>query len=319
MPLVSQVYPDVINALGRCDEATAFRRLTEAIAMLANKAKWDSTLGEMDLCVTQGYVTLPRVVGTVLGVLTNGKPNYLTSADWFDYNLGGPGNQDCVDCQYAQIAGTFCTIRDPSTPVYLVAELETADDNNKELRVFGRGVDGSEIFTANPTTGAMERGFLVPTVFGFPVRNSEAPLIKSIDRINKVATTGRVKLIAANADGMTAQTLLGYYEPDELHPQYQRLKVPPHSWVRVKYKRKNYAITSQNDFIFLNSSQAIVMAVKACKFLMDDKVELAGQYEREAARLLSEDAAAIQPAVVMSPIIVNGDTFSQCQSNTMFY
>lgn len=317
--LVEEIYPDVIEALGKCNEATAFRRLTEAIAMLSNKAKWASNLGEIDVCVTQNYVTLPRVVGTILGVTTNGKPNYLTDASWFDYHLNGPGVQDCADCHYAQVAGTFCTIRDPSSPVYLVAEPESAADNNALLRVFGTDSNGQEIYTPNVETGVMEQGFLVPTIFGFPVRNGAAPAVARITRIQKAVTYGRIKLLAVNVDDLTAHTLIGYYDPTETSPQYQRLKVPPHSWVRVKYQRKSAAITSQSDFIFLNSSQAVILGVKAVKFRLDDKPDVAASYEAEAARLLSEDASAIQPAVVLSPQIVNSDHFNQCDQSTMFY
>jgi len=319
VPLVSEVMPDVIAALGKCSETVAFRRLTEAIAMLANKARWDSNLGEIDLCGTQNYVTLPTCVGTILGVATNGKPNYLTQATWHQFHLNGPGVQDCVSCQYAQVAGTFCTIRDPSAPIYLVAELESAADNNKLLRVFGTDAQGNEIFTPNPTTGVMEQGFLVPTIYGFPVRNGAAPLIARITRIQKEVTSGRIKLIAANEDGLTAHTLIGYYEPTETSPQYQRLTVPAHSWVRVKYKRKNPTITSQQDFIFLGSSQAIILAVKAVRFRLEDKIEMAAAYEKEAARLLSEDQAAVQPDVVMNIQVVNGDSFNQNGSSNIIY
>ncbi len=317
--LVSEIYPDVIEALGKCNEATAFRRLTQAIAMLQNKARWNPNLGELDICVTQSYVTLPRVVGTVLGVLTNGKPNYLTDASWFNYHLNGPGNQDCVGCSYAQVAGTFCTIRDPSAPVYLVAELESAADNNSQLRVFGLDASGKEIYSANPDTGAMEPGFLVPTVYGYSVRNPDISPIARITRVQKVVTSGRIRLLAVNTGGLTPHTLIGHYEPDETDPQYQRLKVPPHSWVRVKYQKKDYTIRSQNDWIALNSSQALVLGVKAVKFRMDDKIDIAAQYEAEASRLLSEDQAAKQAAVVLSPQIVNSDTWNQCQTDQLIY
>lgn len=317
--LVSDIYADLIDALGRCDEATAFRRLTEAIAMLQNKARWNPNLGEIDLCVTQNYVTLPRFVGTVLGVATNGKPNYFTDASWFDYHLNGPGVQDCVSCNYAQLAGAFCTIRDPSSPVYLVAELETAGDNNSQLRVFGLDAQGNQIFTPNPQTGVQEPGFLVPTVYGFPVRAANVPPIARITRIQKAVTNGRVRLIAVNTDDLSAQTLIGYYEPDETNPVYQRLKVPPHTWVRVKYQKKDYVIRSQNDWIFLNSSQAIIMAVKAVKFRLDDKLDIASGYEVEASRLLSEDQKMTQANVVIAPQIINSDTFNQGQQDSLIY
>jgi hypothetical protein len=317
--LVSDIYDDLIDALGRCNQAVAFRRLTEAIAMLQNKAKWNPNLQEIDICVTEGYVTLPRIVKTVIGVLANGKPNYLTDASWFDYHLNGPGVQDCVGIGYAQLAGAFCTIRDPSAPVYLVAELESAADNNKELRVFGLDANGDEIFSTNPTTGEKERGFLVPTVYGFSVRAADIPPIARITRVQKAVTSGRVKLIAVNTADLSAHTLIGYYEPDETNPQYQRLKVPENTWVRVKFRKADYIIRSLNDWISLNSSQALIMGVKAVKFRYDDKADLAAAYEKEATRLLSEDQAANQADVVIAPQIVNSDQFSQTQQEGLIY
>ena len=317
--LVSNIYSDVVIALGRCSEIEAFRRLTEAISMLQNKAKWNANLAELDLCVSQGFVTLPRFVGNIIGVLTNGKPNYLTDASWFDYHLNGPGVTDCTPTSYAQIAGVFPTIRDPSEPIYVVAELETASDNNKLIRVFGLDDIGNQIFSANPVTGVMEPGFLVPTIYGFPVVASGVGKIARITRIEKEVTSGRIKLLAVNAAGATAHTLLGHYEPDETDPSYQRLKVPPHSWVRVKFQKKDYVIRSQNDWISLDSSQAIILAVKAVKFRYDDKLDIALQYEIEAARLLSENQRATQPAVVITPQLVNSDQFNQCQTDTLIY
>lgn len=318
--LVSDVYSDVIDsALGACDEATAFKRMTQAIAMLQNKARWDPNLGEIDICVTQNYVTLPRFVRTILGVLANGKPNYLTDASYFDYHLNGPGNQECVSINYAQIAGTFCTIRDPSLPVYLVAQLETAADNNTELRVFGLDASGNQIFSANPTTGVMEPGFLVPTIYGFPIRAADIPPIARITRIQKGVTTGRIRLLAANTDDLSPHTLIGYYEPDETFPSYQRIKVPQNSWVRVKYQKKDYTIRSQNDWISMNSDQALILGVKSVKFRLDDKIDQAAAYESEAARLLSEDQKATQPAVVLMPQLVNSDQFSQDQQESLIY
>ena len=151
------------------------------------------------------------------------------------------------------------------------------------------------------------------------MRNAAAPAIARITRIQKAVTSGRVRLLAVNDPDLSAHTLIGYYEPDETDPQYQRLKVPPHSWVRVKFRKKDYTIRSQNDWIALNSSQAVIMAVKSVKFRLEDKIDLAAQYEVEASRLLSEDQKSTQPDVVLSPQIVNSDNFNQCQQDTLIY
>lgn len=306
--------------LGICDETVIFNRLTQAVRMLARKARWNSTLNEIDICVCDGCVTLPAECKTILGVAVNGAPSFLQDS-WISYHLNGPGTNTCYPTSdYTRIVGTFCTIKDPSSPVYLAAALDSAADNNKILRVYGWTSNGTRIFTPNPLTGQMEDGILVPTVYGFTSTNPSAPAIQRIDRVQKDPTVGFVRLLAINPADLSLNTVLGIYQPNEVNPQYVRLKVPRCACVRVKYQKHDDIIRSQEDWVNIADEQSILMALKAVRFRLEDKFADADAAEATAGRLLSEEQKSLQPNSVLAPQVINQDIFNDArQENQMFY
>lgn len=316
--LVSEIYEDARSVLGKCDESFTFRRLTEAVRLLTRKARWDATVTDIDVCVSEGFVTLPADCKTVLGVIVNRAPSYLQDS-WLQYSLSGPGAQDCVYAPYTLVNGFFPTYRDPSSPVLLVAQLESAADNNKMLRVFGYRQDGTEVWTPNPTTGVMEPGQLVPTIFGYAVPATDAPQFARITRVDKEQTDGFIKLLAVNPGSLSAHTTIGYYSPVETSPQYQRLQVQAKSWVRVRYQKKDLTIRSQSDWINLSDPMALMMALKSVKFRYEDKHDEADKYEAMASRLLSEEQKSLQPNTVLAPTIINSDSWANASQSGMFY
>ena len=316
--LVSEIYDDAINVLGQCDQATLFNRLTQAVRLLARKARWDSTLGEMDIVVCDGCVTLPFEVKTVLGVATNGQASYLQD-QWVTYHLNGPGvgNVCTQTVSYTRIVGAFSTIRDPSQGVYLTAVLDSSADNNTPLRVFGWDATGQRIYSPNPITGALEDGFLVPTIYGSTTFNPQVPPILKVDRVEKSVTNGFVRLLGLNTSDLTLNAVLGIYNPFEVDPKYIRLKVTPCSWVRVKYQKHDDVIRSVNDWININDPMSVLMALKSIRMRFEDKNDDADRFEQTASRLMSEEQKSLQPNTVLAPQIINGDSFQT--EDGMFY
>ena len=74
---VAQFYPQAKQMFAGCDEATIFARLSDAVRLLSNKGLSDIQLGEIEACVCSGCVTLPRDVGTVLGIDVCGNPTLI--------------------------------------------------------------------------------------------------------------------------------------------------------------------------------------------------------------------------------------------------
>lgn len=301
--LAGDFYPQAKQAFAGCDEATVLARLTDAVKLLVNKGINDPLLGEIQICVCDGCITLPRDVGTVLGIDICGQPTLLND-QFFKFHINGPGV--FAGCGVITEMGQVCTYKDPSEPAYLIAEVTSAADNNKKLRVFANEAGtGKKIFTPGPN-GILQEGFLVPMIFGFSKPVPGVPPLGSIYRILRDETKDFVKLIAIRASDGASQTKIGEFEPDEVQPTYRRIKVPHKSPVIVKYKKATLKITSLRSWINVDNEEALRLACRAVKFRLDDKYTQAIAAEQEASRILAEETAAKLPAGPRVPMIING-------------
>jgi hypothetical protein len=289
------------DVLGICDENVIFSRLTDAVKLIQNQGILDPSLGEMDLCVCDGCVTLPNDVETVLAVNASGLPTYIRD-QWYQYHLNGTGSLGYTPFRYTDVVGEVSTFRDPSKPVALVAEVESAKDSNKKLRVFGWDENGKRIYTTN-SEGNLEDGFLVPTVFGFSQPNPSAPLIARIDRIQKELTNGFIRLLAVNDDD-TPHTLIGYYRPEETYPRYTRIHTTAKNWLRIKYKKRDFEVRSRKDWINIDNREVIILAVKAVNHRRKNQIDMARSLEGEAVRLANNEAESKRPPGLSAPQIV---------------
>ncbi len=310
---------DVKTALGRCESAELFRRLSDAVKLGNNQAKVnDWNVGQMDLCVCDGCVTLPADVGTIVGVNNGGFPSIIRD-QWFQYHANGPGTQVYVPWSYTDELGPVCTYRDPSGPVELIAEVENAlDSNQATLRVYGWDVDGKRIYTTGPD-GVLQDGFLVPLIYGFSGTNPDAPAIARIDRIEKSLSNGFIRLLAINPDDSTSHTQIGYYLPWETNPNYRRIRVMDRSWLRIKYRRKDLEVRGEGDWINMENREALLLLVKAVKKRFDDQIEAARAYETEAMRLISNEAEVLRPAALNGPQIIWADGQHFGEPDTLLY
>ncbi len=299
---VRDFYQQAKRQFEGCDEATIFAYLSDATRLIQNKGINDPLLGSLELCVCNGCITLPRDVGTVLGIDVCGQPT-LIQDQFFAYHINGPGASGA--CGVITEMGQVCTFRDPSAPAYLIAEVATSQDSNKKLRVYATDVDGKKIFTPGPD-GKLYEGFLVPMIYGFSQRVPNVPALGAIYRISKEVTKDFVRLIAINASDSASQTLIGYYEPDEVLPQYRRIKVPHKSSVLVKYKKATLQVRSMSDYLNIENYEVLRLACRAVKFRAEDRFDQARAAEEEASRILSEETQAKLPAGPRVPQIVNG-------------
>jgi hypothetical protein len=302
---VADIYADAKRAFSGCDETEIFRRLSDAIRLLNNTGIGDVNLGEVEICSCDGCLTLPRDVGTVLGVDVCGNPTLLAD-QFFRYHINGPGARAGGACGVITEMGQVCTFRDPAYPAYLTAEVTSAADNNKKLRVFATRADnGQKIFTPGPD-GKLYEGFLVPLIYGYPQRNPNVPALGRIYRISKEATKDFVKLYAVKESDGTSQTLIGEYEPQETEPTYRRIRVPNKAATLVKYKKADLEVRSLRDWINVDNRQALLLACRSIKFFMDDKYDSAETAKAAAVKIWSEQIEAQRPSGPRVPQIING-------------
>ena len=303
---VQDFYARASKILGSCDQTTIFQGITDAVRRLANKSIIDPSVASMDICAYDGCITLPSDVGTILTVNVGGHPTLIRD-EWFHSHLNGPGDDECHPCDFTDELGMHCTLKEPSAPVYLVCELDSAADNNKQVRVFGWDVDGKRIWTPD-ANGNMQDGFLVPTIYGNPTRTNAAPPIARFDRIHKDPTNGFIKLTAVDQNTLQGHTLIGYYQPNETDPKYRRIRVKGQSWVRVRYKKANPNVTSMNDWVPVDNYEALGQFLKAVKYSSLDRNDLSEAAEAVGEKLINDEAQAKRPKNVLSgPQIIYSD------------
>jgi hypothetical protein len=303
---VDDVYDECKKIVGSCDDTLLFRWMGDVVTIIANKADFEGFKGFLDICTGSSCgtcITLPREVETVLGVNICGQPA-LGFDQLFNFHLNGPGdrNRSC-EWSWQDQGGWHSTYRDLVTPAKLVAYLQTAEDNGKQVIVYGYDTNGNVL--RRQVSGEWLNGYQVPTVYGIALPDSQAPTIARITGVFKEATAGSIRLSTID-NGGGAGTLLGVYEPDEKTPQYRRIKINRKaSWVRVAYMKSNPTFSSRYDHIPLRSRVGFILGMQARKHYKDLQIADAHAFEADAARLELEAQSKMEPPTHMPPQIID--------------
>lgn len=302
---VDDVYDETKKIIGACDDVKLFRWLGDSVSLIANKGDFEGWKGWIDICSADcagSCVTLPREVETVLAVNMGGKPA-LGFGTLFNFHLNGPGDcKCCCDWSWQDQGQWHSTYRDLICPSKLVAYLQTPEDNEKELIIFGFDSNGNVL--RREEGGVWRNGYRVPTIFGVAVPDAGAPLIARITGVFKAPTVGSIRLSTIDDSGTTG-VLLGVYEPDETLPQYRRIKLSqPSPWVRIAYRKSNPTFHSRYDHVPLKSRVALLLAVQARKHYSSEKIAEAHAYEADAARLEIEAQQMAEPTTTYNPVVV---------------
>lgn len=304
MLLVRDLLPDARRVLGQCSTEALISRLSDATEILANKSNFDPLLGVVDIATGDGkYVTMPRVVETVLALNISGMPSFPRDR-WAEFHLNGLGS-DCKDsCDFFwDDKGDYPIFRDPITPVRLVAVVETAADLTHEFWVYGYDHEGNWVYSTDGLGNTVE-GYKLSVFFGAVTVPASAPLFSRIVTIRKDETKGYVSLYGY-PDGSVSGGLYGYYEPFETLPQYRRIRLSKNAcWVRVQFRRKVFRLRTETDLIPLHSKLALMLMLKGLQKLDTDRIEEAEMYERKAVQYLIEEQFSRNPPVT-SPLQVN--------------
>lgn len=338
MILVADILPEIqsSNVLGNCSKDDAFRYLTRAVRLLANKAKsWRPLEGYVDLCVRDNCVTLPHDVLTPIAININGQPA-LAQNEWYGFHMNGLGDTLCGGYQNWQwMSPDVVCFQDTVKPSLLVAVVELPEDSGKSFRVYGYDQNDHWIQTRNACTGEIEDGMLVPMILGWPLPYDQARVdsqintsqwgdqlrVKTITRVTKPVTKGFVRLVAWDEGRHDGTSLIGYYWPNDTEPRFKRIKLNAPSagtgyepvypstscekshWVRMLYRRKTEKITSVNDLIPLHSPEAIINMVRSLKLQANNELQSAEMYEQKAVQYITEEQDAQTPTT-FNPIQV---------------
>ncbi len=277
---VEKIAPDVKRVLGYCDDATILNRVNSAVEILAAELDVDTTLGWVDVCVDASRCfALPDEIDQVLAVNIGGTPAQGHDRYW-DFHQNGPG----ITCREPSTFDwadrmAHATRIDPPAGFEVVAYLDSADDNNAAVRIYG--YDTANRWVVSTESGETVDGFLVPTTFGTAIPNPDAPLMSRITRVSKAVTKGYIKL--QTLDGV----VLGDYRPFETEPQYRRIRLSKKcTWARVMFKRKFFELRTMTDLIPLHSPRAVVLMCQSLDKLDKDRIEEGEKYHMLAVDLL---------------------------------
>jgi hypothetical protein len=318
---VDDVYDEAKKIVGICDDVKLFRWMGDVVTMIANKGDFEGWKGWLDIC-TRGCgecdgnrphdhrhcgnrcITLPREIETVLGVNIAGHPA-LGYGTLFNFHLNGPGDhpgRTACDWSWQDQGDWHVTYRDLITPAKLIAFLQTAEDNGKELVVYGYDSAGNVL--RRQENGTWMNGYRVPTIFGVAIPDVNAPTIARITGVFKSPTVGSVRLASIDSSGTTGVNL-AVYEPDETLPQYRRIRINRSChWVRVAYRKSNPTFHSRFDHIPLRSRVGFLLGMQARKHYSDQQIGDAHAFEADAVRLELEAQQVVEPTTTYTPMQV---------------
>lgn len=320
MFLLSEVEEEAKSIIGKCSQELFFRWASDVVTMISYKADFEGWKGTIDIC-TRGCsscgdkpncnlgagcgkrcVTMPREVETILGINIGGQPT-LGFGQLFSFHLNGPG--DCkhtCDWSWQDQGNWHVTYKDLITPAHLVTYLQTPEDNNKLLLVYGYDNNGNVL--RRNEGGRWLDGIRIPTIYGVAVPDDTQPLIARITGVTKDMTAGSIRLATTDSSG-GAGVNLAVYEPDETLPQYRRVTLNRScNWVRVAYMRSSKKFTSLSDHVPLNSRLGFLLGMSARKNYATLQLDQAHAFEADAARLELEVQMKLEPTTTYSPIQV---------------
>lgn len=282
---VSSIFDRVKRIAATCEEARAYELINDAIHRLSNECNWDPLIGNLSICTSGCEITLPEDVDIPLAVQLDGVPGDPRN-QWFEFHANGPGACSCACWSWVD-GGPFPTFQDIVSPSYLVAFPEEAGDAGKNVRVYG--YDDCNRWIMEDCGGVQRDGFSVPiTLYGF--RNTEYK-VSRVTAISKPETVGRINLVAIDP-GTDAGTLVGQYRPSETSPIYRRIKLTDScpKWVKIKYRRKQFSVSRQDDVIFLpeQASFAIILGVKAILKFENDLSDEGNKFLADAIDFLEK-------------------------------
>jgi hypothetical protein len=258
----------------------------------------------LDICTTDGgtVVTLPREVETVYALNLGGQPT-LGLNQLFSYHLNGPGDCRQAMRSWQDLGFGFPVYRNPTVPSKLVAYPSSAADNGKEIIIYGYDSAGNEL--RRETADGWTAGYQLAVIFGYSVPEEGAPLVGRITSVRKARTQGPLRLSTIDDSGVTG-TLLAVYEPDEVLPQYRRIKLGMAcQWVRISYRKINPTFLSRYDHVFMKNRMALLCAMNALKFYSEKNLGAAQAYEANAARLEIEAQLASEPPTYSPVQVIN--------------
>lgn len=278
---VSDLYEELKETCGSCDEAMIFRALTRAIELLAARGLFDPLIATIDFRVDGGFlVALPRDVKTPLRINIENNPSFARSRIYeFAPNAEGSNDGAGVGWQWHE-RGYSCIQDERKLPSVLSYRVTDSDDAGKTLTVAGIDPDGWE-----------RSETLIGAVSGATASAFTYAEIRSVLRDPTIA-----EAYLYSATGSIAR-----YYPDEEEPNYRVIKLSQTGVaVRMLYRKHTFSIVSQQDIIPLHSAMAVIRAVDAVRMMQKKQYEGASIVLEEAVAMIQSEQGTRDEAETLS-------------------
>lgn len=303
MVVVNEIWDEVKKLVGNSSDDFAFRRITDAVELLAQKGDFDHLIGTLDTRAHGTLVTLPNDVEVILGLNMLGRPAAARDA-LYEYHLNGPGS--CgkpIRFEFMNQAESPI-FREIACAGKLWGYCTDVADVNAELWVTGLDENQNEIYTTL-SDGSKRRGWKVPVTVDSQAQPSDAPNFFTITSVQKPVTKGPLRLTILNG---TEEILLGIYQAYETVPLFRRIKISRScSWLRLTFRRRQFAVRSRYDLLPIAPKQAVVMMLRAMKSYDEPgNLALAEAQEATAVRWMKEKQHSLTPATVQPLQVLDG-------------
>lgn len=190
-------------------KAAADFRINQVSERILESGKWKNTLRRISIPIYSGYITLPRELGTILGItLQSDSGCCCTSTIYSKFHEFAHGIS-CCSCGTYPISETAQTFITPTAPFF--------------LRVKSTVTSGTVSFIGGWSTADAQYFDSV----SLNITNGTTTTTRDwnvMPRIQKSITTVGVELYSVDSSG--TETLIAVYGPNEEVPSYKKYKVP---------------------------------------------------------------------------------------------
>lgn len=306
------------KVLGLAPCSSEFRELVSEAQqrILTGPEIWWEAYQKYAFTVTNGYITWPRQVASIISVTVDESPVPIRN-EWFEYLETGYGMRSSTNhpCNGLDLVdrGTACLFNDIDTSgnaktLKLYSTLpETA---GQYFVVMGYDVDGVWVRTQHGGSWVDGEYITIPTLSTTPRTSNKQ--WSSITGIIKPETNGDMYLYESDAVGAT-QRLIGIYESDETRPSYRRtyLSGLPDDMddcctVTAQVRRELLPIRNDNDFLIIGNMPALKEMAIAIQKRERGNLNEASAHEAKAFELMDREVGHYVSPGTVAPLRFEG-------------
>lgn len=291
----------IASEVGLClpgDRARFLQLVNSAQERMLAYGRWWGSIVEMQLCVSEACLVLPREVGTIEQIALCKQPIELNNG-WYQFTQNLAKIEDCDTCGSTSSSSSGCGTRTCGPCGHLQARMRqrfvpsfaSTRGANKVLRFYPghssdvgkvitvQGYDENNIWVRTNPSGTVIDGEQVTLALPF-VDTTTVWYPGSPTALIKAATNYRVLMYEVNTV-TGGERLLGDYQPTETNPSYRSLFIPHFSKVKcgsscdsddcdslrtvtALVKLAHVPVSADQDWLIFQNLEAYREAILAC-------------------------------------------------------